>query len=74
MPKDPRFVGSDAESVFKQVSQIVRSSEARSLWERLRDEMRKKKTPASAAEYLRSSFTEISKRLEKEIERVSGQI
>lgn len=74
MPKDPRFVGSDAESVFKQVSQIVRSSEARSLWERLRDEMRKKKTPASAAEYLRSSFTEISKRLEKEIERVSGKI
>lgn len=74
MPADARFEGCDAESVFEKVSQVVTTSEVRSLWGRLREEMRRKKSPASAAEYLRSSFTEITAKLQKEIDRVSEEI
>ena len=70
MARDPRFSECDAEAVFASIAKAPMTPEAQSLWDRLREELRAKKTPAAAMEYLRSSFAEIAQRVERELSRV----
>ena len=74
MAKDPRFSNSDAAAVFQAVSQTAMSPDNQSLWDRLQEELNSKQSPGAAAEYLRSSFLEISARLEREIASVAGEL
>jgi hypothetical protein len=74
MAKDPRFSNCDATAVFRAVSQTAMSPDTRSLWDRLQEELSSKLSPGAAAEYLRSSFLEISARLEREINSVTREL
>ena len=74
MAKDSRFSNCDAAAVFQAVSQTEMSPDTRSLWDRVQEELNSKQSPGDAAEYLRSSFLEISARLEREIVSVSGEL
>jgi hypothetical protein len=74
MAKDPRFSNCDAAAVFQAVSQTSMSPDTQSLWDRLQQELSSKQSPDAAAEYLRSSFLEVSARLEREIASVAGEL
>ena len=74
MTKDPRFSNCDTMAVFDAVNQANMSPDTRSLWDRLQAELNTNQSPNAAAEYLRSSFLEISTRLEREIASVSGEV
>lgn len=74
MAKDSRFSNCDTKAVFDAVSQANMSPDTRSLWDRLQVELSTNEYPNAAAEYLRSSFLEISARLEREITSVSGEV
>jgi hypothetical protein len=74
MAKDTRFADCDSATVFKAVSQTNMSSDGRSLWDRLQEELKSKQSPDAAAEYIRSSLLEISNRLKREIARVTAEL
>lgn len=74
MAKDSRFSNCDAAAVFQAVNQTAMSPDTRSLWDRLQEELTSKQSAGAAPEYLRSSFLEISARLEREIASVSGEL
>jgi hypothetical protein len=74
MAKDPRFSNCDAAAVFQAVCQAAMSSDTRSLWDRIQEELKTKQSPGAATEYLRSSFLEIATRLEREIKNVAGEL
>ena len=63
---EKRFEGCDADAVFAEISKRFSSSEARALWERLRDEIGRKNIRA-AQTYLDGEFSRLKQELETKI-------
>lgn len=63
------FEGCDSEHVFAEVERTIQSSEIRTLWRRLQEEMDRKATGA-AITYLEGEFQRIRESLNQEMKRL----
>jgi hypothetical protein len=72
MPHDVEFQGCDAASVFAEVSSAVESEEAQSLWDRLLQEMEKRRVDG-AVSYLENEFQRLAESLNVELIRLETE-
>lgn len=69
MPNLDIFDGCDSETVFDGVRKSANTSEARALWSRMQQEM-KRKGVDGAISYLEAEFTRITEHLRRELPRL----
>lgn len=72
MPDVPQFEGCSAEDVFAQVTESVRSPEARDLWLRMLKESKRKGVGASIS-YLEAEFAQIKEHYIRELSRLEAE-
>lgn len=68
MPEEISLPGCDSDSVFADVTRRAQSPATRTLWSRLREEMRRAGV-SGAASYLEGEFTRLNEELEAELKR-----
>ncbi len=66
------FDGCDAETVFGEVAKKVQSTEARTLWYKMLEEI-KRNGVDGAVSYLEAEFTQIKEELCREIDRLKSE-
>ena len=69
MPKDFQFEHCNVEQVFAEVGKQVQSSEVRTLWGCMQEEMERRGVGA-AVTYLEGEFTRLNEELTREIQRI----
>lgn len=73
MPHDAKFEGCDTTTVFAEVSEAAESDEAQSLWERLLQEMDKRRVEG-AISYLATELQQLGERLNRELTRLETKL
>jgi hypothetical protein len=72
MPHDAEFRGCDAATVFAEVGSAAESEETQSLWDRLLQEMEKRRVDG-AVSYLSAEFQRLAESLERELTRLETE-
>jgi hypothetical protein len=68
----PGFEGCDAETVFSKIVTKVQSTEARTLWGKLLEEI-KRNGVNGAVSYLETEFTQVKEDIRREIDRLKSE-